>query len=156
MVEPSMAGGRRCAGSVATGLPVFSSLLKRITSPHIVPLFSVPQACPSPACCCWGVILWFRGWGVHLAVVNSRRRNLITPFTITSQPPRGLDTRLGNCCRRKCSLKLTSPGSGTETRETTKAFRQMQDHSTYDVPLWGRNLVAYRVHTHKHTNKVCI
>lgn len=96
------------------------------------------------------------GWGLHLAVVNSRRRNLITPFTITSQPPRGLDTRLGNCCRRKCSLKLTSPGTGTETRETTKAFRQMQDHSTYDVPLWGRNLVAYRVHTHKHTNKVYI
>lgn len=89
------------------------------------------------------------GWWVHLAVVNSRRRNLITPFTITSQPPRGLDTRLGNCCRRKCSLKLTLSGTGTETRETTKAFRPMQGHSTYAVPLWGWNLVAERVHTHK-------
>lgn len=61
VVEPSIAGGRRCAGSVAAGLQVFNSLLERITSPHIVSLFSVPQACPPPACCCWGVILWFRG-----------------------------------------------------------------------------------------------
>lgn len=90
-----------------------------------------------------------RGGG-NLAVVNSRRRNLITPFTITSQPPRGLDNRLGNCGWRKCSLKLTWPGTGAESKETTKAFRRVQEHSTSNVPPWGQNLVAYRTHNHTH------
>lgn len=126
-VDPSMARGVevRSTGSVDTGVPV------------LVHCWKESQLLTLCLCSlCLGCVLLQHiavdegsfDSGGHLAVVTSgsRRRNLITPFTITSQPLRGIDSRLGNCCRHKCSLKLTLPGTGAETKETTKAFRQTQ------------------------------